>query len=142
MTATAEVSTDARDFAWLLTKFAQETAGVTEAIAVSSDGLLLANSQGPDRPNVDQICAIVSGLSSLTTGAARALNSERVEQVIVEMNDRFLMVARISDGSSLGVIADRDCEIGLVGYHMTLLVNRSGDLLTPELVAELKHSLV
>jgi len=37
-----ELSADAKEFNWLLERFAGETAGVTEAIAVSADGLPIA----------------------------------------------------------------------------------------------------
>ena len=141
MTATASVSQEAEDFNWLLMNFATETLGVQEALTVSADGLLLAASRGRQRPDVDQICAIVSGLSSLTNGAARCFELGEVQQVIIEMVDGYLFVARIGDGSSLGVVADRDSDIGLVGYQMTLLVNQVGTVLTPSLVAELQNLL-
>ena len=35
---------EARNFNWLLSSFVDETAGVTDAMAVSSDGLLIARS--------------------------------------------------------------------------------------------------
>jgi predicted regulator of Ras-like GTPase activity (Roadblock/LC7/MglB family) len=46
----------------------------------------------------------------------------------------------ISDGSCLAVMASPKCDIGVVGYEMTLLVERVGELLTPELRAELQSS--
>ena len=62
-------------------------------------------------------------------------------KVIVEMHDAYLFVASISDGSALGVVAVKDANLGLIGYEMTVLVDRIGAHLTPELVAELKSSL-
>ena len=38
--------------------------------------------------------------------------------------------------------ATRNCDIGLVGYQTTLLVERAGQVLTPALVAELKAGVV
>ena len=141
MRSTASLSQEAQDFNWLLADFATETLGVQEALAVSADGLLLAASRGRERPSIDQICAIVSGLSSLTTGAARCVELEEVEQVIIEMAGGYLFVARIGDGSSLAVAAERRADIGLVGYQMTLLINRVGEVLTPALVDELQNML-
>ena len=40
----------------------------------------------------------------------------------------------------LATLAAPNCDIGLVGYEMTLLVDRVGQLLTPELRAELQGS--
>jgi hypothetical protein len=43
----------------------------------------------------------------------------------------------IADGSCLGVVATRDCDVGSVGYQTAELVARVGQLLTPALRQEL-----
>ena len=48
----------------------------------------------------------------------------------------------ISGGSCLGVVTSGTCDLGAVGYESTVLVQRIGQLLTPELITELKMSLV
>lgn len=131
----------ARDFGWLLNQFAEETAGVGDAIAVSADGFLLAASSHLPRERAEHLAAIASGLVSLTQGASRVLELDGVEQIIVEMGRGYLFTTAISQGSALGVIADKTCDIGLVAYEMTRLVRRIGDALTPELLAELKNVL-
>jgi uncharacterized protein len=132
---------DTRDVNWLLSNFVDGTTGVNQSIAVSSDGLLMAMSSNLDRASADRLAAIVAGLRSLADGAARVMGAGGVSQVIVEMHDAYLFVASISDGSALGVVAGRDANLGLVGYEITVLVERIGAHLTPELVAELKSSL-
>ena len=47
MTSTT-LSEEARSFSWLLNGFVEKTAGVTDAVAVSSDGLLMAMSSSLD----------------------------------------------------------------------------------------------
>ncbi len=136
-----DVSQDAQKFNWLLVQFVEKTDGIQEAIAVSSDGLLLAASAGRGRENVEQFAAITSGLISLTTGAAACFDFEAVEQVIVEMTKGYVFVTAIGEGSTLGVTADSDCDIGFIAYEMTLLCQRAGAALTPALVAELKNPL-
>ncbi len=138
---TSEPTTEMESFHWLLSQFVDSTAGVTEAIAVSSDGLLLAGSAGPDRENVEQLAAVTAGLASLTRGAAEMFRMRDVEQVIVEMTLGHLFVATISNGSALAVLAAKDADVALIGYEMTLLVDRVGSALTPELIAELKNTL-
>ncbi len=135
------VSKEAENFNWLLKQFAEKTDGVQEAVAVSSDGLLLAASAGRQRENVEQFAAITSGLISLTSGAAACFDFKAVEQVIVEMTEGYQFVTAIGDGSTLGVIADRDCDIGQVAYEMTHLCRQAGAALTPALIAELKNPL-
>lgn len=139
--AMRNVSGSARNFNWLLTNFVRDVADVREAIAVSSDGFLLAGSEGRDREGVERFAAIVSGLTSLANGAGQVLSCGAVEQVIVDMADGMVFVSSISDGSTLAVLADKDCDMGLVGYEMTLLLDRVGTTLTPSLINELKNTL-
>jgi predicted regulator of Ras-like GTPase activity (Roadblock/LC7/MglB family) len=130
---------DARNFNWLLSSFVDDTAGVTEAVAVSSDGVLIARSQNLDQAEGEQLCAIISGCTSLALAADRAMEAEGLERVIVAMQRGFLFVSAIADGSCLGVVASRDCDVGSVGYQTTDLVARVGELLTPALREELKQ---
>ncbi|MEU7879726.1 roadblock/LC7 domain-containing protein [Microbispora bryophytorum] len=134
------MSVDARRFDWLITEFVGSTPGVAHAVVVSSDGLRLAQSDGfpPDR--ADQLAAVAAGLLSLTAGAARVFEGGTVSQTVVEMQRGLLLVMAISDGSCLAVLAAPDCDMGLVAYQMTLLVERAGQVLTPALRAELQTS--
>ena len=51
MTSSAQnISAEAQRFNWLLSRFATDTPGVLDAIAVSSDGLLIAASATLARP--------------------------------------------------------------------------------------------
>lgn len=129
------------DVNWLITNFVDSTPGVVEAIVVSSDGLLMAMSNGLDRAGGDRFAAVASGLIGLAYGAAGRFGGGRVNEVIIEMDNAFLLVTGISDGSSLGVVAEATCDIGLVGYEMAVLVEKAGRVLTPELRTQLVNSL-
>jgi uncharacterized protein len=129
---------EARNFNWLLTSFVDDTAGVTDAVAVSSDGVLIARSNNLDHAEGEQLCAIISGCTSLALAADRAMDGDGLERVIIAMQRGFLFVSAIADGSCLGVVATRDCDVGSVGYQTTDLVARVGQLLTPALREELK----
>jgi predicted regulator of Ras-like GTPase activity (Roadblock/LC7/MglB family) len=135
----SELSQAAQNLNWLITNFVDRVPGVAHTVVVSSDGLLLAVSNGFPRDRADQLAAVASGLSSLTTGAARIFEGGSVTQTVVEMVRGFLFVMAISDGSVLAVLASSD--MGLIGYEMALLVERAGDVLTPALRAELQNSL-
>lgn len=132
----------AEGFEWLLSDFADNTAGVREATAVSSDGLLLGSSAGRSREHLEQLAALVAGMSSLARGAVDFLGHQHLAHVILESSDGYLLIAQISDGSALAVLATADCDLGLVGYETTLLVERVGEALTPELVSQLKNLLI
>jgi predicted regulator of Ras-like GTPase activity (Roadblock/LC7/MglB family) len=137
----SELSQAAQNLNWLITNFVDRVPGVAHTVVVSSDGLLLAVSNGFPRDRADQLAAVASGLSSLTQGAARIFEGGAVTQTVVEMVRGFLFVMAISDGSVLAVLASSDCDMGLIGYEMALLVERAGDVLTPALRAELQHAL-
>jgi uncharacterized protein len=128
-------------FNWLLSNFAETTSGVSDAIAVSADGILLAASQQLTRATAEQFAAITSGLISLANGGSRLLELDALEQIIVEMGKGFVFVTAIGLGAALGVIAAKDCDIGLVAYEMTLMVDRFGEVLTPDLLVELKNPI-
>jgi hypothetical protein len=116
---------------WLLTNFTDEVQGVAHAIAVSADGLLLANSRDLPRDRGDQLAAITAGLVSLTQGAAGLLEAGAVLQNVVEMDGGFLFLMSMSEGAALAALAARGCDVGQVGYEMALLVERVGNALTP-----------
>ena len=139
---TAEVQhADPHTFNWLLANFVRGTDGVRDAVAVSSDGLLIAMSEGLDRTSADRLAALVSGLSSLAKSAARNYDFEALKLIMIEMKRGFLLVSAIEGGSCVGVIADSQCDIGLVGYEIAVLADRAGALLTPALISELRETL-
>ena len=135
------MSTEAANFSWLLDNFVKSVPDVRHTLVVSADGLLMAMSDELDRTSGDQLAAIVSGMSSLTRGAARQLDGGEVRQAIVEMDTLFMFLMSVSDGSVLSVVADATCDIGLMGYEMALLVSRTESTLTPQLVSEMRSRL-
>jgi predicted regulator of Ras-like GTPase activity (Roadblock/LC7/MglB family) len=126
-------STDAERLDWLISNFASRTPGVAHAIVVTADGLPLAASERLDRAMVDQLAAVTSGLASLTQGTVRLFDAGSVNQTMVEMDQGYLFVMSISDGSQLAVLAASGCNVGAVAYQMTMLVVRAGAVLTPGL---------
>ncbi|MFJ4769049.1 roadblock/LC7 domain-containing protein [Streptomyces uncialis] len=150
------MSREARNLHWLLTNLVEEVPGLLSVAVVSSDGLLLLSSDpgrtgadasgeagrpaGPKGSSAD-LATIVSGLGSLTLGAAKLMDGGGVKQTMVAMADGSLFVMSISDGSLLGVHATPDCDMSVIAYHMALFVGRAGHVLTPELRSELRQSL-
>lgn len=134
-------SAEAVNFNWLLVNFVKSVAGVGHTLVVSADGLLMAMSDGLSRTSADQLAAIVSGLAALTHGAARELRGGNVLQSVIEMENAFLFTTTISDGSVLAVVSEATCDVGLIGYEMTVLVNRAESVMTPDLVSEMRAAL-
>ena len=141
MSVMHNLSAEAKTFNWLLDNFTQNTVGVVEAVAVSSDGLPIAMSAIKDRANADRLAAVVSGMTSLAGGAAHMYNMGDLNRVIVDLTRGYLLVTAISIGSVMGVIASRTANLGNVAYEMTLFANRAGAALTPQLIIELKNSV-
>ena len=122
-----------KHLSWLLTNLIERVPAIAHAIVVSSDGLPLACSQDFPTDRADQLSAITSGLTSLTQGASRMFEGGAVTQTVVEMQRGLLIVVSIGDGSTLAVLAARDCDMGLVAYEMTMLADRAGRALTPKM---------
>jgi uncharacterized protein len=137
----ASAAANGQTFNWLLANFVRNTDGVRDAIAVSSDGLLIATSDGLDRAGADGLAAIVSGMTSLARTASRRHDFDGLKLIMIEMRRGFLLISTIADGSCVGVLADPQCDVGLIGYEIAVLVDRAGALLTPALIAEARRAL-
>ncbi|ABD12217.1 hypothetical protein ThrDRAFT_02258 [Frankia casuarinae] len=129
------------NMSWLLNNLVKKVPEVTYVIALSSDGLLLATSYGMDRATADQLAAVASGFNSLARGAGRFFGGGNVRQTIVEMDEGFLFVTAVGDGSCLAILSSPGADIGLIAYEMALLVTRVGEFLTPELRAQMQSAL-
>jgi uncharacterized protein len=129
-------------FGWLISNFAERVTGVAHAIVVSADGLLLTSSAKLPREGAEQLAALACGIVSLADGGSRLLDLGEVARTVVEMKRGIVLLMAISDGSCLAVMASPKCDIGVVGYEMTLLVERASELLTPELRSELQSASV
>jgi predicted regulator of Ras-like GTPase activity (Roadblock/LC7/MglB family) len=135
------LSQAARDFNWLINGFTERVPGVTHAVVVSSDGLLVAASDHLPRDSADQLAAVTSGVLSVTSGAARIFDGDEVRQTVMEMGRGFFLVMSIRDGSILATLAAREADIGVVGYEMAKLAKQAGEVLTPSIRVELQNAL-
>ena len=116
---------------WLLADFVRSTPGVLHALVVSGDGLRVAASERVDDRLADQLSAATSGLVSLANGAAQLIQLGAVTQTIVELVNGHLFVTQIAEGAMLAVVASRSCDMGMVGYEMTMLASQVGHAVTP-----------
>ncbi|MGB5111857.1 MAG: roadblock/LC7 domain-containing protein [Mycobacterium sp.] len=123
------MSTTRQSLDWLVSKFAREVSGVSHAVLVSADGLLMAASEHMPTERADQLAAVASGLASLSTGAAQLFEGGYVMQSIVEMENGYLLLMRVGGGSNLVTLATRSCDIGQIGYEMAILVERVGNVI-------------
>jgi len=115
-----------RTLDWFVSNFVRDVPGVSHAILVSADGLLMASSTHLPTDRADQLAAVTSGLASLATGAARLFEAGEVRQSLVEMDDGYLLLMGVGNGSYLAALATISCDVGQVGYEMAVLVDRVG----------------
>jgi predicted regulator of Ras-like GTPase activity (Roadblock/LC7/MglB family) len=117
---------DSPDLRWLLDRLVEQVAGVDLAVVLSADGLLLSQSRDATIEFAEGLSAMCSALSSLARSGARHCARGLVRQTVVEMDEGFLMVAAVGQGTSLAVLASADVDIGTVAYEMQVLGRRVG----------------
>ncbi len=135
------VSTVANDFNWLVNRFANNTAGVIAAIAVSADGLLMAVSSDLPQQDADRLAAISSAVLGLANGVSDSYPMGPPDKIIIEMQQGYLLVCTISIGCSLGVLATKQAGLGAIAYEMAVFANRASSVLNPQLIEELKNTV-
>ncbi len=69
---TAHGSDVTRPLDWLVSNFASDVPGVSHAVLVSADGLLMAASAHLPIDRAEQLAAVTSGLASLSAGVSRS----------------------------------------------------------------------
>jgi predicted regulator of Ras-like GTPase activity (Roadblock/LC7/MglB family) len=122
---------------WLISAFVRRVPGVAHAAVISSDGLPLSASDSLPRERAGQLAAIAAGLHAIAKAALHLTDSMEVEQTVVELSGGFMLVMQIGDASILVTLATTACDLGTVGFEMTRLVRQAGEMLTPDLRAEL-----
>ncbi len=137
---TSPQAREVSQFGWLVTNFTERVPNVAHAVVISADGLLLTASNRLSGDRAEQLATVAAGAISLIQGASHCLDSGDVLRTVVQMERGNMLLMSIRDGSCLVVLAAPDCEIGQVVYEMTVLVDQVGEMLTPELRAEL-HGL-
>jgi hypothetical protein len=116
---------------WLLGDFARGTPGVVTAVVMSVDGLPLAASPGVGDDLADQLSAAASGLVGLARATAQLLASGELTQTILETTRGYFFVTSVGHTATVAVHTTGQCDLGLVGYEITVLAERVGRALDP-----------
>jgi predicted regulator of Ras-like GTPase activity (Roadblock/LC7/MglB family) len=133
--------TSPNDLSWLLQNFVSRTPEVSHAVAISTDGLVLAHNYSLPRDKADQLAATGSGLIALLMGAARIFEAGSMISNVTQLDGGFMFCMAFSQGASLLVLASPTCDVGQVSYEMADLANRMGEALTPAMLAQLLQTL-
>lgn len=116
---------------WLLADFTRATPGVVAAVVMSVDGLPLAASPGLGDDLADQLSAAASGLVGLARATTQLLASGELTQTILETTGGYFFVTSVGQTATVAVHTTRQCDLGLVGYEITVLAERVGRTLDP-----------
>ncbi len=135
------MSNPADNLNWLLERLCNTVPGITHAVVVSSDGLALAKSDEVDRETAERLAAVSSGMIGLAYGSAGRFGAGPVSNVIVEMQNGWLFVTGIRDGSLICCLTAKDIDMGAIAFEMSIFVQRVGDSLTADVRQELKALL-
>jgi uncharacterized protein len=129
------------DLSWLIDRFVSETTGVSHAIVVSVDGLLVAMDRTCDRAAADQLAAIAAGLNQMSMGAGQAFGAGDLQQQLVQYQAGFIVLRSLAKGAVIAAVADRKVDMGRVGHELAQLGRQVGETLSPQLITELRQGL-
>lgn len=139
MSTDTQEPVEADDLTAALSAFAAETPGVSEAVVVSPDGFALAGRATENGPGVEQLAAVIAGLSSLTRGTSELYQLDDVRRIIVDMAGGYLFVVSTGANCSIGTVTDTSADLGNLGYQLTVLSQKLATLLTPDRIDSLKN---
>ncbi|MGW5670017.1 roadblock/LC7 domain-containing protein [Micromonospora sp. NPDC003776] len=114
------------DLTWLLDDLVGRVKQAEHAVALSTDGLLMAASRGLSQDDGEHLAAMAAGIQSLARGAGKRFGGGQVQQTIIEMQSSFLFVTAAGRNACLAVLAAEDADVGLIAYEMAMLVTRVG----------------
>lgn len=111
--------------------------GISQAVAVSADGLLLAHTGTLNRDAAERLAAIAAGMNSLINGAARDLAGGAVEGNLTTLENGFLMLVTVSSGASLLALTKPGADIAFVTRELHRFADQVRDQLTPAFAGNL-----
>jgi predicted regulator of Ras-like GTPase activity (Roadblock/LC7/MglB family) len=120
------------DLGWLLDDMVQRVAGVQQAAVVSTDGMVIDRSAKLSKDDADQLAAMSCALQSLAKGAGQQFGKGRVRQLVVDLEQGYLVVTAAGDNACLALLTAAKVDLGLVAYEMNRIVNQVGDYLRSE----------
>jgi predicted regulator of Ras-like GTPase activity (Roadblock/LC7/MglB family) len=114
---------------WVLDDLVRRVDGISQAVVLSRDGLMLGASAGLSREDAEHMAAVAAGIQGLSRGAALRFDGGQARQAIIYMDRAMLFVMAAAHGSCLAVLSPATADHGLVAYEMAMLVKRLGQYL-------------
>jgi predicted regulator of Ras-like GTPase activity (Roadblock/LC7/MglB family) len=110
----------------LLDELAGSLPGTECVVLLSTDGLplLMASGTNPDR--AEHLSAVAAGLHAIADAANRNNGGRRVDQTVVEMDYRMLVVVPLALGALLAVVFDAVTDLSGTRERITRFADRLG----------------
>lgn len=125
------------DLGAVLDHFVVSVPEVTDAVAMSPDGRVLATTSGMPERRRNELAAIGASMMGLLGGAAQLLRAGRVVSNIVHMDGGFMFCMRLAPDVSVLVVASAECDVAQVGRELPHLTGwLSPDEPFPDLPAQ------
>lgn len=128
-----------REFGWLVNNFAESTPGVSHAVIVSSDGLLLFASGSMSADFADPLSAMTSGMISLGHSIANLIGQDGCDQIMLRFPRGHFLFMAIGGLAGLAVLVKEGSNLGMVAHRMAQLVESVGHVLTPQMRDDLRR---
>jgi predicted regulator of Ras-like GTPase activity (Roadblock/LC7/MglB family) len=125
-------STVGTDLGWLLDDMVRRVAGVQHAAVVSTDGMVIEKSAQLLKDDADHLAAMSCALQSLAKGAGQQFGKGRVRQLVVDLDQGYLVVTAAGENACLALLTAAKVDLGLVGYEMNRIVGQVGAYLGTE----------
>ncbi|MCP2323559.1 hypothetical protein HDA40_002066 [Hamadaea flava] len=120
-------------FSDVLTQLTAKVPKIAHAVAMSSDGLVLARTPRLSQDRAETLCAAVSGEVSLARSTAKFLEAGDHVYSMLVMDLGVLVVQPTPDGSALAALAPELADAADLAYALADLAQRIGQQLSPGL---------
>ncbi|WP_174190032.1 roadblock/LC7 domain-containing protein [Nocardia barduliensis] len=115
---------------WLLNDLVARLVGAEQAVVLSDDGLVIAQSVGIEREDAEHLAAMSSAFGSLARGVGAKFDKGLVHQTVVELEYGYLIVTAAGHGACLALLASEDSDLGMVAYEVNVIIEQVGDKLS------------
>ncbi|MGI5214922.1 roadblock/LC7 domain-containing protein [Plantactinospora sp. CA-290183] len=116
----------------MIDQFARETHGVTGALLLAADGLVIATSDGFPRDEADKTAACASTLMSTANALGTEFAAGELDMMQFRTPNLHFLFMGVADRAALAVLANKNCSLSVVGNEMRRLVTAVGQRLNPD----------
>jgi uncharacterized protein len=110
----------------LLDELAAALPGAEAVVLLSTDGLELAMSTATSPAAATNLSAVAAGLHAIADAATRNNGGRRVDQSVVEMDYRMLVVLPVATGALLAVLFDAVTDLDGTRVRIAWFADRLG----------------